>query len=174
MGFRLRLVLFLVAILVTVQALTWASVYAVTRRQSIAEGERQLTAAADAFVHQLDDVSTRVAQSVQVLSLDYALREAIAQHDRATVLSALRNHGRRVGAARMLLVELDGRISVDTGAPHATGTPAFPFPELLDAAVERPVAAVVTFEGRAYWMVVVTVSVPCTCASSGRENVECG
>lgn len=160
MGFRLRLALFLVAILVSVQALTWVSVFEVTRRESIAEGERQLSAGADAFVMQLDDISTRVANSVQVLALDYALREAIAQHDRATVLSVLRNHGRRVGAARMLLMDLDGSVSADTGAPDGKGSMAFPFPDLLDGAVSRPVAAVVAIDGHAYWMVVVPVLAP--------------
>ncbi|MES1153335.1 MAG: hypothetical protein ABUL45_00220, partial [Rhodanobacter sp.] len=96
MGFRVRLVAFLVAILVIVQGLTWLLVFEVTRHESIKVGERQLASAAAVFVNQLDDISLRIANSVQVLALDYALRESIAEHDRATVLSALRNHGRRV------------------------------------------------------------------------------
>ena len=121
MGFRVRLVLMLVAILVSVQALTWALVFEVTRRQAVAEGERQLAAEAEVFVHQLDAVSQRVADSVEVLAKDFPLRTAIAQEDRATVVSALRNHGRRVGAERMLLVDLDGRVTADTGGEVAAG-----------------------------------------------------
>jgi len=106
MSFRLRLSLLFVATLVAVQIFTALLVYAVARRALIAEGERQLTAGAAAVARQLDDISNRVADNVQVLSLDYALRSAIAQRDQSTVLSALRNHGRRIGADRMLLIGL--------------------------------------------------------------------
>ena len=41
-GFRLRLALFFVATLVTVQLLTAALVYGVTRRAMVSEGERRL------------------------------------------------------------------------------------------------------------------------------------
>ena len=101
MGFRFRLASFIVATLIGVQALTAVLVYEVTRHELIGEGQRQLAGAAGAFARQLDDISERVASSVQVLSLDYALRAAIAQRDEATLLSALHNHGRRVGATQM-------------------------------------------------------------------------
>jgi EAL domain-containing protein (putative c-di-GMP-specific phosphodiesterase class I)/GGDEF domain-containing protein len=159
MGFRLRLALFFVATLVTVQLLTAALVYAVTRRALVTEGERQLTANAQAFVAQMDDISTRVAGNVEVLSLDYALRSAIAERDRGTVLSVLRNHGRRVGASRMLLIGLDGTVEADTGAGAAT--PArFPFTDLIDSAYDRRTAAVVALDGKASWMVVVPIYAP--------------
>jgi diguanylate cyclase (GGDEF)-like protein len=87
------------------------------------------------------------------------LRSAIAQHDRDTVISALRNHGRRVGATRMLLVGLDGAIQADT-LDTSPLLSKFPFADLADAALERPAAAVVAWDGRAYWMVVVPVSAP--------------
>src|SRR5258706_3799534 len=120
MTFRVRLASFLVATLAILQILTAVLVYEVTRRQLIAQSEQQLVAAARAFERQLDDVSQRVADNVQVLTLDFALRTGISQRDRDTVLSALRNHGKRVGATRMLLVGLDGTIQADTSesSPH--------------------------------------------------------
>ncbi len=169
MGFRFRLASFFVAALVIVQALTAVLVYEVTRRELIAEGQRQLGVAATAFSHQLDDISERVAANVQVLALDFALRSAIAQGDQATVLSALRNHGRRVGAARMMLVGVDGRIEADTSAAAgfntdtqaaANASATFPYSDLLNRAYERPSAALVTVDGHAYWMVVVPVFAP--------------
>ncbi|MFC5525941.1 putative bifunctional diguanylate cyclase/phosphodiesterase [Rhodanobacter ginsengisoli] len=159
MGFRLRLALFFVATLVTVQLLTAGLVYEVTRRALVTEGERQLTANAQAFVAQMDDISARIAGNVEVLSLDYALRSAIAERDRGTVLSVLRNHGRRVGASRMLLIGLDGTIEADTA--DATTTHArFPFPDLIDSAYDRRTAAVVALDGKASWMVVVPIYAP--------------
>ena len=159
MSFRVRLASFLVATLAVLQIATALLVYGVTRRELIAQGEQQLVVASKAFAHQLDDVSARVADNVQVLTLDFALRSAIAQRDRNTVVSALRNHGKRVGATRMLLIGLDGSIDADTG--EASGTPGkFPFPDLAESAFEHPSAAVVAWDGRAYWMVVVPVSAP--------------
>lgn len=159
MSFRVRLVSFLVATLALLQIATALLVYEVTRHQLIAQGEQQLIVASRAFARQLDDVSARVADNVQVLTLDFALRSAIAQRDRNTVISALRNHGKRVGATRMLLVGLDGTIEADT-AENAQPLTKFPFPDLSEAALEHPSAAVVAWDGRAYWTVVVPVSAP--------------
>lgn len=159
MSFRLRLALFFVAALAGVQVLTAVLVYQVTRNELIEAGQRQLDVAAHAFAGQLDAISERVAESVRVLSLDYALRSAIAQHDKATVLSALRNHGLRVGATQMLLVGIDGRVEADTLEQFSAGSP-FPYSDLADKALEGPAAAVVAWEGNAYWMVVVPVYAP--------------
>ena len=158
-GFRLRLALFFVATLVSVQLLTAALVYGVTRRALVTEGERQLTVNAQAFVAQMDDVSARVAGNVEVLALDYALRSAIAERDQGTVLSVLRNHGRRVGASRMQLIGLDGTIEADTADAAATGQ-RFAFPDLVDSAFERRTAAVVAVRDKAYWIVVVPIYAP--------------
>ncbi|WP_201316386.1 EAL domain-containing protein [Dyella sp. EPa41] len=157
-GFRMRLTLFVVTTIVAIQLVTAVLVTQITRHQLVAEGERQLAVSADAFVSQLDDVSARVAESVQILALDYALRAAIAQHDQDTVLSVLRNHGRRVDATRMLMVGLDGSIQADT-AGTAT-LQRFPFPDMLDRAFSQRTAAVVALDGKAYWMVVVPIYAP--------------
>ena len=159
MGFRFRLASFFVAALIAVQALTAVLVYEVTRHELIGEGQRQLGMAAGAFARQLDDISERVASSVQVLSLDYALRAAIAQRDEATLLSALRNHGRRVGATQMLVLDVDGRVEADSSNAYADGA-VFPYTDLVAQALEKPSAAVVAWHGRAYWMVVVPVFAP--------------
>ena len=162
MGFRRRLTVFLMATLVLVQALTAASVYGFTRSTLLEQGKGQLADAAGLFVRQLDEIGTQVASDVQVLALDFALRQAIAQRDRQTVLSALRNHGTRVGAARMMLVDLGGAVEVDTAQPDGTGAAArFAFPEMIDAAtVNGRGASVVAIDGLAYWMVVVPVKAP--------------
>ncbi|KGQ20312.1 Phosphodiesterase transmembrane protein [Lysobacter dokdonensis DS-58] len=159
MNFRIRLASFFVAALVVMQGLTAFLVYRVTRSELIGEGQRQLDVAARAFAGQLDELSNRVSASVQVLAFDFALRSAIAQRDHATVVSALRNHGMRVGAKRMLLVGVDGRVEADTDGKFAPGA-AFPFTDLTTRALEAPASAITAWEGRAYWVVVVPVSAP--------------
>ncbi|MDR6937025.1 EAL domain-containing protein [Luteibacter sp. 3190] len=158
-GFRSRLALFFVASLVLVQGLTALLTYGIAHRQLVAEGGRQLSVNAGAFVAQMNDLSIRVANGVQILSLDYGLRSAIGARDKETVLSVLRNHGRRVGAARMQLLGLDGRVQADTLAPASDGEP-FAFPDLLASAYDRRSAAVIVSEGKAYWLVVVPIYAP--------------
>jgi len=159
MGFRFRLASFFVVALVLVQVLTGVLVYQVTRHELIEEGKRQLQVAAQSFAHQFEDMSDRVAASVQVVALDFALRSAVAQGDAATVASALRNHGRRVGATQMLLVDVDGRIKADTAGQLPVGT-SFPYADLAERALQAPAAAIVAWKQRAYWMVVVPVFAP--------------
>src|ERR1700761_7560482 len=125
MTFRQRLALFLVVTLAAVQVLTALVAYSYLRHSLVEKEKAELAAATQVFLRQLRVLSERVGDDVEVLSLDYALRQAIAQHDYGTELSALRNHGHRVGATRMMLVGLDGLITADTGDHAHTG--AFPY-----------------------------------------------
>jgi predicted signal transduction protein with EAL and GGDEF domain len=160
LSFRRRLVVFLFATLALLQASTALFAYSFTRGTLVEQGKAQLIAAKDLFVRQLDEIGVQIAAGVEVLAFDFALRQAIAQRDHGTVLSALRNHGRRVGATRMLLVALDGAIDVDTNDAGA-GSTQFGFPELIDtAAAEGRASSIVAIDGKAYWMVVVPVLAP--------------
>jgi signal transduction histidine kinase len=160
MGFRHRLALFLVVTLAAVQLLTALVAYSYLRNSLFDQARSELTTATDVFQRQLGLLSERVADDVQVLSLDYALRQAIAQQDYDTELSALRNHGRRVGATRMMLVGLDGKISADTGAPGVLGNP-FVYADLLDdSSVTGERTALATLGRKIYWVVVAPVRAP--------------
>ena len=81
MSFRQRLALFLIATLIAVQALTAIFVYGFVRGNLVQQGKRELTATASVFMRQLNVLSERVSDDVQVLSLDYALRKAVAEND---------------------------------------------------------------------------------------------
>jgi len=159
-SFRNRLAIFLILTLVVVQGATALIVYGVTRRALISQSETQLTSSLSLFFRQMDAVSQRVAESVQVLSLDYALRQAVAQQNEQTIFSALRNHGRRVGAARMQWINMDGMIQIDTADDQQKGQ-QFKAPGLLDQAVADGRARDVTIvDGRAYWIVLVPIRAP--------------
>jgi diguanylate cyclase (GGDEF)-like protein len=159
MGFRFRLASLFVATLVVVQGATALMLYRVARAELIREGERQLQVASSAFVRQLDDVSARVADSVNLLAMDYALRSSFAQRDQQTLMSALQNHGRRVGARRMMAIDVAGTVQVDTRGDYPADSP-FPYPDLTERALERPASAVVAGREGASWMVVVPVFAP--------------
>src|SRR4051812_10521793 len=160
MTFRKRLVLFLIVTLIGVQALTALFAYGVIRSNLVEQGRTQLTATAAVFMRQLNVLSERVSDDVEVLSLDYALRKAVAEQDRGTMLSALRNHGNRVGATRMMLVGLDGNITTDTTQEAAVGT-TFPFSDLIEtASANNQGTSLAVLDGSIYWIVVVPVRAP--------------
>jgi signal transduction histidine kinase len=160
MGFRNRLALFLVVALIAVQGLTVFAAYGVVRQNLVEQGRQGLKTAADVFMRQLTMLSERVSDGVQVLALDYPLRQAIAEHDRDTVLSALRNHGNRVGATRMSLIALEGEITADTALDGAVGKP-FPLPKLLSTAADTGRStSLAVLDGQVYWVVVVPVKAP--------------
>src|SRR6185312_7862924 len=161
MKFSTRLALFLIALLVAVQAATGVATYAVIRGTLICQGAAQLTSGATQFTRQLDEIARQMAAGVKILTLDYALRRAVAEHDHNTVVSALRNHGRRVGASRMLLVDTDGTIGADTHPPAGADRGLFAYPALLERAAENQrVATVAVLNGEAVWLVVVPVLAP--------------
>jgi signal transduction histidine kinase len=159
MHFRHRLSLFVIVALIAVEAATALMCYLYLRQSAIDKARHDLQAASTVFMRQLNVVSERVTDNVKVLSLDYALRQAIAQNDRGTELSALRNHGARVGATRMLLIGLDGRTTADTGA--AQSHRPFPFSDLLGEAMANDQGtALATIGDKVYWIVVVPVRAP--------------
>src|SRR5580693_3407880 len=162
MSFRNRLALFLLVTLIAVQASTAIFAYAYLRHDLIERGKSELTQAMGVFQRQLDFLSERVTDGVDVLALDYALRSAIARSDRSTELSALRNHGNRIGATRMMLVGLDGTVSVDTTAA-VRANERFPFARLLSPVSDKG-TALATLGGRIFWIVAVPVRAPVTIA----------
>jgi len=160
MSFRRRLGLFLVVTLVGLQVLTASFGYSVVRQNIVEQGKHELGEATDIFIRQLDVLSERVSAGVEILAFDYGLRQAIARHDHDTSLSALRNLSRRIGAARMFLVELDGSIGADTAEP-VVRRGRFPFPDLVaDANAARQGTALANLDGAIYWIVVVPVRAP--------------
>ena len=160
MRFGTRLALFLVVVLIGVQALTVAAGYFVSREELIARGRSQLARAANVFDRKLDLVLHRVADSVTVLALDYPLREAIAHQDMATAESALSNHGGRIGARRMFLVGLDGAVQLDTAARNGTQA-KFAFPQMLDdASANGSAGGMAVIDGKLNWLIAVPVNAP--------------
>ena len=160
MGFRHRLALFLVATLVIVQALTAFYAYGYMRHSLLDKKQSELVLATQVFTRQLGLLSRGVTDDVNVLSLDFALRAAIAQHDVATAVSALRNHGNRIGATRMMMIGLDGRVEADTRTGGGQGS-IYGYPDLLRRALASNEAkALAVVDGRIYWVVVVSVRAP--------------
>ena len=159
-SFQARLLYLLIAILVLLDAGTLISVYYAgqsTLHRTVAD---QLQVGSRVLNRILDTRASQLSDSLRVLALDFAFREAIASADVPTITSVLANHGRRIAADAVVLVNLDGVVTADTLGGRLSGKP-FPFASLLRAAQDRGEAsATVSFASRPYQFVIVPVLAP--------------
>src|SRR3990172_3013512 len=88
-------------------------------RHARAQLAETLQVGARVFTRQFDARNERLTEGVRILAGDFALRGAIASRDRSTILSALENHGARIGANVAMLVSLDNLLLADTLRPRA-------------------------------------------------------
>ena len=75
MSFRYRLALFLIVTLAAIQALTAICAYTYLRASLVDKAKQELVDATGNFMRQLDILSQRASGDVEILSLDYALRQ---------------------------------------------------------------------------------------------------
>ena len=160
LSFGARIVVVLVAILLLMQAATLLIVDVAVNR----DVHRQLAEridVGDKVWRQLQrDRGQELTLAVGALASDFAFREALATGDASTVLSALHNHGQRMGADASLLLAVDGSMQTSTldGDEAAQAVALAP---LLEAArVQGSSAGVVQLDGRPYSLAVVPVLAP--------------
>jgi len=112
------------------------------------------------FLRLLDQNRQRLLQAADVLSRDFAFRQAVATGDAPTISSVLNNHGTRIQANVMLLVSPDNIITADSSHRSDHGE-AFPRPALIHAAQRLGKAsAIMRIEDSLYQVVVVPVLAP--------------
>jgi diguanylate cyclase (GGDEF)-like protein len=154
------MVLLFGALLVLVQGTALLLVNAVNERNARDHIQRELAVGERIFRRLFDQNHARLAQAAQLLSLDFAFREATATRDLPTMHSMLMNHGARIGADKMALVSLEGRVLADTLDPQHAGEPFEPARLLHAAEREGQATGMVYDEGRAFQVVVVPVLAP--------------
>jgi len=121
--------------------------------QELQVGERVL-------LRLLDQNRQRLTQAAEVLTKDFAFREAVATGDLPTIQSVLANHGTRIQASVMMLVSPDAMLIADSLHPGAQRRP-FPRPTLIHAAQQRGRAsALLMIDDSLYQVVVVPVLTP--------------
>lgn len=158
MKLRARIALTFSLLLVAVVAATLVAVSAANRSNANREVNRQLDLGALVFGRALDANRRQLTQAAQVLASDFGFREAVATRDADTQVSALENHGARIGAQLGMLVSPDGTVMASTAPGAKPGTP-FAHRALLVAST-GPVSAVVAERGHVYQLVVVPVRSP--------------
>jgi len=159
-SFQARLLYLLIALLVLLEAGTLVAVHYAGRRAMRRTVDEELRIGSRVFDRFLQMRARTLGEQTRVLVSDFAFRETVAGADLATIASALQNHGTRVGANAVALIDLDGNVKTDS-IGRMSGRP-FPFASLFREADERgrETTGTVTFAGRPYQFVIVPVLAP--------------
>jgi len=155
-----RIVVFFLALLALVQGVALFALDRANERNARDNIRQELVVGERIFRRLTEQNNARLTQAVEVLSLDFAFREAVATLDLPTIQSVLLNHGSRIRADKMALISLERRLIADTAEPRSSGQ-RFSFPRLLDAAERDGRAAGIILQGeRAYQVAIVPVLAP--------------
>ena len=129
------------------------------RSSALGEVRAQLETGDRVFARLLEQRADQLAQAARVLAADYGFRAALQSSDRDTVVSALENHGSRIGASQMLLIGLDGQLVA--AHPPGAGMQSAGLADLIAGARERGSATGFQSVGQTlYQLVVVPVMAP--------------
>ncbi|HET7370468.1 MAG TPA: EAL domain-containing protein, partial [Gammaproteobacteria bacterium] len=159
-SFRTRIALLFILLIAIVQGAAFFAVLVTVRHNVMARADEKLHSGARMLQQLIDDRGAELLQMVQVLSSDFAFKQAVATGDKATIGSALGNHGARAGADAAMLVSLDGEVIASTLGVPSMPAP-FQFPQLLDQAKRYGAATgLVSLGGQAFQVVLVPVYAP--------------
>jgi len=157
---RTRIIVFFVALLILVQIAAFVFVNAANSNNARAKADEELNVGQRVFARLLAQNADKLSQAARVLAADFAFREAIGTQDTGTILSALTNHGARIGAEAVMLVDLRGEVVANTLAPDAAPR-HFEFPQLIERARRNGTAtAIQLIDRNPYELVAVPVLAP--------------
>lgn len=102
----------------------------------------------------------QLVASAQVLTDDFGFKQAVATKDKITIESVLDNHGARISADLMALIELDGTVSTSSNAVFAAGEPFVNRQAVAEAIREGGLTAWLYQDGTLYQAILLTVDAP--------------
>ena len=155
-----RIIVFISGLLFVVLGGVLLVVNAVNSRNARAAIDEELAVGERVFRSLLEQNNRQLTQAADILSLDFAFRQAVATRDLQTIESVLSNHGKRINADLVTLVSLDRIVIADTLDRKLAAHP-FQFASLIDAAEREGRAGnLVVNNNRLYQLVVVPVRAP--------------
>ncbi|MGI0152840.1 putative bifunctional diguanylate cyclase/phosphodiesterase [Pseudidiomarina sp. WS423] len=115
-SFRTRLLLLFLLLTAGILATSLVTLRWVVALQSERSLERELLVSERVFSELMQVRTEQLQQAAAVLTADFGFREAIASQDQETIISALVNHGERIGTNLMVLQNAAGD---EVAATHA-------------------------------------------------------
>jgi diguanylate cyclase (GGDEF)-like protein len=157
---RVRMIVFLVALLGAVQVAEFMLTNTVSYKAARSKIEDELGVGEKVFARVLRQNAERQSQAAGLLAADFAFREAVATGDVGTIESALENHGARIRAKALLYVDLKGEVIADTLRPDAPSR-LFEYQQLItQAGTDGDATAVGMLHQRAFQLIAVPVRAP--------------
>lgn len=154
LSYRFKLLLFVVGIVVVLEAVSYTSARTVIRDAVTEQAREDLRRGGDLFSQLMNNRARLLALAVGVMVEDFGLREAVAIGHPATIESALQNHMARIRAD--LAVVLDGEGKVIAGSaliPNADS-------ELFSTLIDKNGYALILVEGRLYQFMLAPIFAP--------------
>ena len=104
-------VAWLSALLIIITAITLTTSYAFrTAQLTEKQIERQMRYAQNVLTQYLSSQEQLLVTATRVLTADFGFKQAIATRDKNTIESVLLNHGERINADLMVMVDLQGEL----------------------------------------------------------------
>lgn len=158
--FRDRLLLAMVTLVLGSQLLAGYALSETVREDNLTKAARDLDVGRRVFTRILDNRSVDLLESVRVLSADFGFKSAVATRDTATIATVLANHGARIGADLVILLDNAGGLMAST-RDFDGEMGSHPFPGLHMAAQrEGEATAVGVIEQSLVQLVAVPVRAP--------------
>ena len=155
-----RIVVFFVGLLMFVQLAGFFAISYAIEQNARRNLREELNVGARVFKRLLDQKEQQLVAATTVLTRDFAFRDAIATKDKDTIVDVLQNHGARISANRLALVDMTNIVTADTVQPALIGK-LFAFPALInEAAGKSTVSAIRIIDGTIYQLVIVPVLAP--------------
>lgn len=156
-----RIAVVFVGLLMLVMTLMLAMVTRSNESIVTAEMAREISAGALVFKRLIEQNRRQLETAATVLSADFAFRDAIATQDQPTIRSVLRNHGARIGAKVMMVINPAGQLIADTQRGDTTPS-SYPVPDLLAVAESQGTSSDFKQmrDGQLYQMVLVPILAP--------------
>lgn len=152
-SFRARLVLLFAGLAGGALAISMVAVSLATSSQSERTVERELEVSQRVFIEVINARGAQLLQAAEVLINDFAFREAVATRDQATIISALINHGERIGTDLMVLQSPNGEEIAATHEPSS-------LPALAQLTQRLGTSTLVNVDGQMFQLVTVAVRSP--------------
>ena len=160
LSFGTRIVVVLIAILMLMQLATLLIVDVAVNRNVHRQLAERIDVGDKVWGQLQRDRGQELKLAVGALASDFAFREAVATGDASTVLSALLNHGQRMGADASLLLAVDGSLQTSSLEGDEAAQAAALAPLLQVARGAGNSAGVVELAGTPYSLAVVPVMAP--------------
>ncbi len=155
-SFRNRLLaLFVLLLGIALFTSTWAVLRAV-ENNARANAERELFVAERVFDTLLDENRRQLIDRTALLAEDFAFRQAIATNEEDTIISALVNHGERISADMILLMNPIGEVLIST---HELGSTLEAIREQI-VQEPQPFSELTVAERKPFQLVMVPVMAP--------------